>query len=257
VRNACTDSAGWNVHPADTRAELQKVEQNPHRENLQHFRGPAHGCGEVSIDLVSNLRISIHERSIRAALRHTLHRHMRGPAHTTKDKAMQALGLVWGHIDPVAANLEEVRTEIAQPTHYGARQLLDHWHTREARGGFVVGRDVPAREIASILRNLALFEPMDDGADFRVRLAGAVYMRRFGRDITGLKLSQIYDAPNFEWQRENLDAVTRAQAPSVVDVKLARGDRVFLRFEGVRMRALSPDRRDIWVMGGIFCSDLA
>ena len=168
---------------------------------------------------------------------------------------MQALGLVWGNLDPVSANLEEIRTEIPCPTHYGARLLLDHWISREARGGFVVGRDVPSRDIASILRNLALYEPIDGAADFRVRLAGAAFMRRFGRDITGLMLSQIYDATKFEIQRENLESVIRSGRPYIVDVKAVRGDRVFLRFEGIGLRVLSPDRKNAWVMGALFSSD--
>lgn len=168
---------------------------------------------------------------------------------------MQALGLVWGNLDPVSANLEEIRAEIPRPTQYGACLLLDHWHTREARGGFVVGRDVPARDIASILRNLALYEPIEGARDFRVRLAGAAFMRRFGRDITGLKLSQIYDAANFEGQRENLEGVIRTRAPYIVDVKVMRGKRLFLRFEGIRLSVLAPDRRETWVMGGLFSSD--
>ena len=92
---------------------------------------------------------------------------------------MQALGLVWGNLDPVAQNLEEIRTEIPTPTQYGACLLLDQWKTREQRGGFVVGRDVPSRDLASILRNIGLFEPIDGAADFRVRLAGTAFMRRF------------------------------------------------------------------------------
>jgi len=168
---------------------------------------------------------------------------------------MQALGLVWGNLDPVSANLEEIRTEIPQPTQYGARLLLDHWISREARGGFVVGRDVPSRDIASILRNLALYEPIDGGADFRVRLAGAAFMRRFGRDTTGLKLSQIYEPAKFACQRDELESVIRTRTPHIVDVKVVRGDRVFLRFESVRLCVLSPDRKNYWAMGALFSSE--
>ena len=82
---------------------------------------------------------------------------------------MQALGLVWGNLDSVAANLEEVRTRIDVPSQYGARLLLDYWRARQAEDGFVVGRDVPSRRLACVLRNLAIYEPIEDGRDFRVR----------------------------------------------------------------------------------------
>jgi hypothetical protein len=168
---------------------------------------------------------------------------------------MQALGLVWGNLDPVAQNLEEIRTEIPTPTQYGASLLLDQWRTREARGGFVVGRDVPSRDLASILRNIALYEPVDDEADFRVRLAGSAFMRRFGRDITGLLLSKIYDRQNFEDKRQALSGIIRSKNPVIVDVKILRNTRTIMRFEGLGLRVLSPDRNNVWVMGGLFYSD--
>ena len=168
---------------------------------------------------------------------------------------MQALGLVWGNLDPVAQNLEEIRTEIPVPTQYGARLLLDQWRTREQRGGFVVGRDVPSRDLASILRNIALCEPVDGAADFRVRLAGTAYMRRFGRDITGLTLSRIYGPEDFREKREACIGILRSQKPVIVEVKILRNTRTVMRFEGLGLRVLSPDRKNVWVMGGLFYSD--
>ena len=168
---------------------------------------------------------------------------------------MQALGLVWGNLDPVAQNLEEIRTEIPTPTQYGANLLLDQWRTREQRGGFVVGRDVPSRDLASILRNIALYEPIDGSDDFRVRLAGTAFMRRFGRDITGLTLSRIYGGDDFRERREALVGIIHSKKPVIVEVKIQRNARTVMRFEGLGLRVLSPDRKDVWVMGGLFYSD--
>jgi hypothetical protein len=168
---------------------------------------------------------------------------------------MQALGLVWGNLDSAAAKLEEIRTDIPAPTQYGACLLLDNWRDRMKRGGFVVGRDVPSRELACVLRNLALYEPIEEGRDFRVRLAGTAFMRRFGRDITGLKLSEIYDPAKLESQRGILNTVIKTNAPHVVDVKVTRDKRIYLRFETLRLAVLSPDRKAVWVMAGLFCFD--
>ena len=168
---------------------------------------------------------------------------------------MQALGLVWGNLDPVTQNLEEVRTEIPTPTQYGACLLLDQWRAQEARGGFVVGRDVPSRDLAGILRNISLCEPIDGGRDFRVRLAGTAFMRRFGRDITGLTLSKLCDPSLIEEKRAALLSIIRSKKPVIVDVKIMRNLRTVMRFEGLGLRVLSPDRKDIWVMGGLFYSD--
>jgi hypothetical protein len=168
---------------------------------------------------------------------------------------MKALGLVWGNIDSATTDLEEIRTRIDAPTQYGAQILVDHWRACVAGGGFVVGRDVPSRPLASVLRSLALYEPVEGMADFRVRLAGTAFMRRFGRDVTGLKLSEIYGPPSLAIQRSNLAQVIASSEPFIWDVTVARDDRPFLRYEAVRLPVLSPDRKERWVMGGLFYSD--
>jgi hypothetical protein len=170
---------------------------------------------------------------------------------------MQALGHVWGNFDPVNADLEEVRTPIVTPTQYGARLLLDHWQVCKAGPGFVVGRDVPSRALAGVLRNLALYEPLKDKSDFRMRLAGTAYMRRFGRDVTGLKLSEMYGESHFGTRRANLAAVIETNAPEIAEVKIERHGRVFLRYEALKLPVLSPDRKDVWIMGAFFYFDWA
>ena len=171
---------------------------------------------------------------------------------------MQALGLVWGQLDPVNASLREVCTPLAEPVQYGAKLLFDHWQARrDTSMGFVVGRDVPSRTLAPILRSLALYEPVDSMKDFRFRLAGTAFMRRFGRDVTGMKLSGIYDPETFEAQRLALAEVIETGSPGFSDVKVTRDNRIYLRFESLRLPVLSPDRKETWVMGGLFYSDWA
>lgn len=168
---------------------------------------------------------------------------------------MQALGLVWGNLDPLTADLEDACTEIAKPKQFGAALLLEQWRIRAGQGGFVVGRDVPSRALACVLRNLALYEPIEGAADFRVRLAGSAFIRRFGQDVTGFKLSQIYAPRNFAWQCADLQAVMSEGAPHITDVTLARDSRIYLRYESVRLPVLAPDRISVWVLGGLFCFD--
>jgi hypothetical protein len=168
---------------------------------------------------------------------------------------MQTLGLVWGNLDPSTIDLEEIRTTIEKPTLYGSKLLYDHWRAKHARDGFVVGHDVPSRPLACVLRNLAIYEPIDNAADFRVRLAGTAFIRRFGRDITGLRLSQIYQPAKFEERRSNFAEIVQAKAPRVVDVRLVREHRTFMRFEALRLPVFSPDRAVTWALAGLFFSD--
>jgi hypothetical protein len=168
---------------------------------------------------------------------------------------MQALGLVWSDLDPQAADLVRLRTVLDEPTQYGARLLHTHWLRKEAEGGFVVGREVPSRSLACVLRNLAIYEPIEGGADYRVRLAGTAFTRRFGRDVTGRLLSDVYTPQKFAHHRADLSAVVDSHEPKICDVRLARGDRLCLHFESLRLPVLSRDGRETWVLSGIFYFD--
>ncbi|HEV2562857.1 MAG TPA: PAS domain-containing protein [Rhizomicrobium sp.] len=168
---------------------------------------------------------------------------------------MQALGQVWGGIDPKAEDLVEKRTLIAAPTNFGAQLLLETWRKRAADGGFVVGRDLPSRALSSILRNLAVFEPIDNQTDFHVRLAGTGMLRRFGRDITGVRLSEVFPPQLFERRKAMLLATIHSGQPVMGDIELAHGNRKPLRFEIVALPVLAPDRVTPWVLAGLFYHD--
>jgi hypothetical protein len=168
---------------------------------------------------------------------------------------MQALGLVWDTIDPRTADLSETATRIPGPVHFGARLLFARWRELQGGDGLVVGRDVPARQLGGILRNLAVFEPLDDCRDFRVRLAGTAFLRRFGRDITGLMLSEIFQEAGFERHRPNMADIVRSGEPQAIDVTLQRGTRTFLHAEALRLPVQSADRSGTWVLSGLFYYD--
>jgi hypothetical protein len=54
------------------------------------------------------------------------------------------------------AEYERIYTPITEPSHPGTITLLDAWRRADAGGGFVVGRDVPSRALATVLRDLIL-----------------------------------------------------------------------------------------------------
>jgi hypothetical protein len=168
---------------------------------------------------------------------------------------MQALGLVWDAVDPSKADHSETATRIAEPMHFGARLLFDCWRDLQGADGFVVGRDVPARQLGGILRNLAIYEPMKGSHDFRVRLAGTAFLRSFGRDITGLKLSEIFREPHFERHHASMSEIVRSRVPQAFEVKMKRGGRTFLRAEALRLPVESADRLNTWVLSGLFYYD--
>jgi len=163
---------------------------------------------------------------------------------------MQALGQVWGRVDPRAPDLKETATRLAAPELYGAQILLDAW--RAPDDGFTVGRDIPSRALSPILRNIAVFEPLEDRADFRVRIAGTALLRRFGGDIKGARMTGLYAPATFQRRRQWLIEALDGGKPVDHQIVMQQGDRRPLGFELVYVPALSPDRRQQWVIAGFF-----
>jgi hypothetical protein len=169
---------------------------------------------------------------------------------------MQALGLVWRDVDSISPDSEEHPVSKSAPEHFGAKLTFHNWQEKHRSGGFVVGRDLPSRALAGVLRNLAIYEPMQGGADFRVRVAGTGLVRRYGCDVTGLLLSQLYEPLAFERQVAQM-AKTRHGAQVFAEVRMVRGPRVELQYEMLQLPVRSPDLQQSWVMGGFFYSDWA
>jgi hypothetical protein len=167
---------------------------------------------------------------------------------------MQALGLIWGDVDPFARDFEEVCAPLSAPVHFGARLLFNHWSAKQEKGGMIVGRDVPARALGPALRNLILYEPISGGSNFHVRLAGSALLRRFGRDVTGLNLSDIYEGPSFERHRGEMANMILDRRPFSMDVALkkSRGDSLHFEVLGLTVLHESGAR---WALVGIFYHD--
>lgn len=169
---------------------------------------------------------------------------------------MQALGLVWGDIDSISPDSNEISTPKDAPAHPGAKRTFESWQQKCQFGGFVVGRDLPSRALVGVLRNLAICEPVNDGADYRMRVAGTGLVRRYGCDVTGLLLSQLYESRSFKSQHKAMAQAANGAA-LFFDVQVVHAGRVELQYESLLLPVLSPDFTKHWVMGGIFYPDWA
>lgn len=167
---------------------------------------------------------------------------------------MQALGLIWGDDDSRSGDVVEVATPLREPAHFGARLLFKHWSEKQEKGGMIVGRDLPSRALGPTLRHLALYEPIAGGSDFYVRLAGGALLRRFGRDITGCTLSELFDATTFECHRTRLANMILDRRPFSLDMKLKKGGRDGLHFEVLGLPVLHESGTR-WALTGVFYHD--
>lgn len=81
---------------------------------------------------------------------------------------------------------------IDHPQHSLARELVAVWDERPD-DGLQLGRDIPSRKMARTLANLLIWEPVEDGNDFRLFLMGEVLRFRFGGNATGRYMSELLD----------------------------------------------------------------
>ena len=170
---------------------------------------------------------------------------------------MQALGLIWGDVDSRAPDYWENATRLDAPAHPGAVATLRAWRERQGADGFRVGRDIPSRALSRVLRNLAVCEPIEEARDFRIRIAGTAFYRRFGRDITGERFSNLFACDTFAHNRSILIETMESGIPASIGYERAHGSRVISRHECLVLPVFSPDGAARWALTGLFFDDWA
>ena len=144
---------------------------------------------------------------------------------------------------------------IEEPAHSDSQQLVYFWRTCKAADGFVVGRDIPSRPLASLLRSLMVNEPIDNGADYRIRLAGSSLRRRYGREITSLRLSELFSPEAYVPHPVITKEALATDSPRILDVREQEFGQLRQHREVVVLPVLSPDRTAKWVLAGVFYFD--
>lgn len=140
---------------------------------------------------------------------------------------------------------------IEMPSHPDAAIALQFWNERRS-DGIRLGRDIPSRAISRLLSRLTVFRPIDDGSDADVYLVGADVRHRFGRDITGERLSQMYNAEQFSQRISCQKEVLKTGRPNASKIIHRIGGADLLKLELLRMPAVAPNGIDHWVLAFVF-----
>lgn len=164
--------------------------------------------------------------------------------------AALALGLAVD--DRIVDSATDVHTVLDAPVHRDAQFLYVEWRRYASTGGFIVGIHVPSRALARVLPALSLYDPVDGGRDFHVRLAGTALRRRFGRDITGAKLSDLFSGKSFDYFAARMRRVLKDGQPFFLELGVEHLGLPRLRFEWLGLQVFSPDCRCPWIMTGHF-----
>jgi hypothetical protein len=161
--------------------------------------------------------------------------------------------LMFGSFEAGLDGTEKIAAHIvAEPAHPESLALLRYWQDCAAKGGLRLGRDLPAAPIARLMSKLHVFEPLAQNADFRIRLAGTGLIRRFGSDVSGRALSELYSGPVFEDYRSNLAATIESGTPMVIDSRVSQGPNELFHMEYMFVPVLSHDGTQTWVLNGAF-----
>jgi hypothetical protein len=163
---------------------------------------------------------------------------------------MQGLGLSVD--DRIVDCGRDEHTVLGAPVHRDARFLYGEWRKHASAGGFMVGIHIPSRKLGRVLPAISLYEPRDGGRDFHVRLAGTALRLRFGRDITGLNLSEVFKGRSFDDYAGRMRRVLTDGEPFMLDLRTAHDGLTQLRFEWLGLQVFSPDCRHPWIMTGHF-----
>jgi len=142
---------------------------------------------------------------------------------------------------------------VKEPRHAEAKRLLEYWRDCvDNKGDFIVGRDIPARPIANLLRSIVVYEALPGYRDFRVRLAGDNARRRFKGDIKGALLSDLFTGHDLDHHLGAAIDTIRTLRPMTIDSRLKRGQVEELHSEILLLPVSAPDRQSTWLLVGMF-----
>jgi hypothetical protein len=140
------------------------------------------------------------------------------------------------------------------PTHPSTLVLLDHWHACQAHGGMRMGRDIPSRAIAALMKDVIVSQPIGDWQDAHLRLVGSGMAAHFGRDVTGLRMNEVFAGELAD--RDRLLAGARTcianNRPGTVEQTLLHDGKEILRQEMTAMPLLAPSGDERWLLTATF-----
>lgn len=127
------------------------------------------------------------------------------------------------------------------PTHPMTAKLAAYWHGKcEGRSRPERGDIVP-REIIQLLPNTVIYDVLEGGADYRVRVFGTALVELVGEERTGMRVSEFgrhcnpptnADAVRRRWM-DSMSAAYATEAPAFVTGLMSSSSRSYITFHGV------------------------
>lgn len=145
---------------------------------------------------------------------------------------------------------------LGQPVLEPSKRFLQFWEARPS-DGLVFLRDVPSRAIASLLRNIIIWDAVGDWSDARVRLMGSGLLFRFGKELKGSLLSELFAADEYTQHLALLRRAYYDNAPVLARSCLRTGGMYVMALEIIVVPLVAPDHTLPMAMVCVHPCDLA
>lgn len=120
------------------------------------------------------------------------------------------------------------------------RKVYEYWLSKRLGGRLPARKDMDPVDIYDCLASVMILNVIEDGADFRVRLAGTQVEEAYGQPIKGLMLSTLVDAEAWQQVAARLRGAVASGEADFRSASLAAIGRDFLQFDRVAL-PLSDD----------------
>jgi len=95
-------------------------------------------------------------------------------------------------------------------------ELFAYWSSRRAGAGLPARRDIDPAGFKRLLPTITLTEVLPGApGDYRIRLAGTGLYNVYGREITGRRLSEVYNTAACDYWKSELNRLVAERRPAV------------------------------------------
>tara|TARA_R110000868_G_scaffold167895_4_gene402394 strand:- start:61 stop:570 length:510 start_codon:yes stop_codon:yes gene_type:complete len=126
------------------------------------------------------------------------------------------------------------------PLHADAARLADYWHQKRGSRAMPDRSDIIPGDIVSLLPNIVIYDVIDEGRDYRVRIFGTALVNLVGEERTGMLVSEFgakcvpptdAEAVRRRWMDSMTAAYTSGQ-PAFVTGRMSSSLRPYIVWHG-------------------------
>lgn len=130
-------------------------------------------------------------------------------------------------------------------------ELFSYWSGQRQSGRLPARSDISPEGFKRLLPTVSLIDVIEDNGrrDYRLRLAGTGLYSVYGREITGMRLADVYSSHIAEYWRQELDQVVEEAKPRVGSHNMAWRGAAHLSTLWLRLPLASDGRRVDMILG--------